>query len=221
MLDLNPIAQNLIKGNADEVGRLTRQALDEGMSPQDVLHNGLLAGMAVVGQQFRDNEIFLPEVLVRARAMKAGMEHLEPMLAASGIEPVGRFLIGTVKGDIHDIGKNLVVMMLKGAGIQVIDLGINVPTQKFVEAVAQHKPDVIGMSALLTTTMAQMKVNMEAFRTAGVLDGTRVMVGGAPVTKEYAASIGAHGYAANASTAVTRALELITEARAARATAAQ
>jgi 5-methyltetrahydrofolate--homocysteine methyltransferase len=220
MLDLNQIAQNLIEGKADEVGRLTRQALDEGISPQDVLQNGLLAGMAIVGQQFRNNEIFLPEVLVRARAMKAGMEHLEPLLAAGGVEPIGRFLIGTVKGDIHDIGKNLVVMMLKGAGIQVIDLGINVPAQKFVEAIAQHKPEVVGMSALLTTTMAQMKLNMDAFRNAGVLDNTRVMVGGAPVTKEYAQSIGAHGYAANATTAVTRALELIAEARSARSAAA-
>lgn len=220
-IDLSQLAAQLIEGNAEQVSLLTRQALDEGVSPQDILQKGLLAGMAVVGQQFRDNEIFLPEVLVRARAMKAGMEHLEPLLAASGVEPVGRVLIGTVKGDIHDIGKNLVVMMLKGAGIQVVDLGINVPAQKFLEGIAQHKPEVVGMSALLTTTMVQMKVNMEAFRSAGILDNVRVMVGGAPVTKEYAQSIGADGYAANASTAVNRALELIAEARSARAAAAQ
>ncbi|HYG97662.1 MAG TPA: corrinoid protein [Terriglobales bacterium] len=215
-IDLSQLAAQLIKGNAEQVSLLTRQALDEGVSPQDVLQKGLLAGMAIVGQQFRDNVIFLPEVLVRARAMKAGMEHLEPLLAASGVEPVGRFVIGTVKGDIHDIGKNLVTMMLRGAGIQVIDLGINVTAQQFIDAVAEHKPDIIGMSALLTTTMVQMKVNMDAFQKAGVLDRTRVMVGGAPVTKEYAHSIGANGYAANASTAVTRALELIAESRAVR-----
>ena len=218
-MDLSHIAKKLIEGNSDEVSRLTRLALDEGVPPQQVLQEGLLAGMAVVGQQFRDNLIFLPEVLVRARAMKAGMEHIEPLLAASGIEPVGKFVIGTVKGDIHDIGKNLVATMLRGAGIQVVDLGTGVPAQKFIEAIQEHKPDVVGMSALLTTTMVQMKANVDAFRNAGLLETTRVMVGGAPVTKEYAASIGAHGYAANASSVVTRALELIAEVRGARASA--
>jgi 5-methyltetrahydrofolate--homocysteine methyltransferase len=219
-MDLNQIAQNLIEGNSIEVGRLTRLAIDEGVAPQQILQDGLLAGMAVVGQQFRENEIFLPEVLVRARAMKAGMDHLEPILAASGVEPVGKFVIGTVKGDIHDIGKNLVIMMLRGAGIQVVDLGIGVPAQKFIDAIHEHNPDVVGMSALLTTTMVQMKANIEAIRKAGLLDSTRVMVGGAPVTKEYAASIGAHGFAPNAASAVNRALELIAELRGARTAAA-
>lgn len=213
MVDLNQIAQFLIVGDAVKVGELTRQALDEGIAAQDVLQSGLLPGMAVVGQQFKDNVIFLPEVLVRARAMKAGMEHLEPVLAATGVQPVGKVVIGTVKGDIHDIGKNLVSMMLRGAGIQVVDLGSGVSAEKFMAAANEHKPEIIGMSALLTTTMAQMKTNVEFFRNAGLLEHARVMIGGAPVTAEYARSIGAHGYASNATAAVARALELIADVR--------
>jgi len=167
--------------------------------------------MSVVGRRFRDGEIFVPEVLVAARAMKAGMEHLEPRLAECGVEPAGKVVIGTVKGDIHDIGKNLVIMMLRGSGFQVIDLGINVPAQKFVAAIQEYQPDIVGMSALLTTTMAQMKVNIDALRQAGALEKVKVMVGGAPVTRQYAEQIGAHGFAPNASAAVDRALELVRE----------
>lgn len=213
MVDLNQIAQSLVAGDAGKVGELTRLALNEGIAAQEILQSGLLPGMALVGQQFRDNVIFLPEVLVRARAMKAGMEHLEPVLAATGVQPVGKVVIGTVKGDIHDIGKNLVSMMLRGAGIQVVDLGSSVTAEMFVAAANEHKPEIIGMSALLTTTMAQMKANLEAFRSAGLLGRTRVMIGGAPVTAEYARSIGAHGYAPNATAAVSRALELIADVR--------
>ncbi len=213
MIDLHQIAERLIAGDAVKVGELTRRALDEGVAAVEILQSGLLPGMAVVGQQFKDNVIFLPEVLVRARAMKAGMEHLEPVLAATGVQPVGKVVIGTVKGDIHDIGKNLVSMMLRGAGIQVVDLGSGVTTDKFVAAANEHKPEIIGMSALLTTTMAQMKTNVETFRNAGLLEHARVMIGGAPVTAEYARAIGAHGYAPNATAAVTRALELIAEVR--------
>jgi 5-methyltetrahydrofolate--homocysteine methyltransferase len=215
MLDLNQIAQNLIEGKADEVGRLTRQALDEGISPQDVLQNGLLAGMAIVGQQFRNNEIFLPEVLVRARAMKAGMEHLEPLLAAGGVEPIGRFLIGTVKGDIHDIGKNLVVMMLKGAGIQVIDLGINNPVEKYLAALREHKPDILGLSALLTTTMPYMKVVIDTMKEQGIRDDYIVLVGGAPLNEAFGKAVGADAYCRDAAVAAETARRLVDECRAA------
>jgi len=216
MTDLAVLAQHVIDGHADEVSRLTRAALDEGHSPADVLERGLIAGMRVVGVRFRDNVIFVPEVLVAARAMKAGMAHLEPVLAASGIEPVGTFVIGTVKGDIHDIGKNLVGMMLKGAGFRVVDVGVNAPLEKFLAAVEEHRPELVGMSALLTTTMGQMKVNIEAFRQAGLFERCRVMVGGAAVSEDFAATIGAHGYGKDAPSTVTRALELLGEVRAPR-----
>jgi len=214
--DLAVLAQHVIDGHADEVSRLTRTALEEGLSPADILQQGLIAGMRVVGVRFRENVIFVPEVLVAARAMKAGMAHLEPVLAASGIEPVGTFVIGTVKGDIHDIGKNLVAMMLRGAGFRVVDLGVNVPKERFLAAVDEHRPELVGMSALLTTTMGQMRVNIEAFRQAGLLEQCRVMVGGAAVSEDFAAAVGAHGYGKDAPSAVTRALELLDEARAAR-----
>jgi methanogenic corrinoid protein MtbC1 len=216
MVDLALLAGHLIDGHADEVSALTRQALDEGLAPADVLERGLIAGMRVVGERFRDNIIFVPEVLVAARAMKAGLAHLEPILAACGIEPIGTFVIGTVKGDIHDIGKNLVGMMLRGAGFRVVDLGVNTPLPKFLSAIEEHQPQIVGMSALLTTTMGQMKVNLEAFRQAGLFDRLRVMVGGAPLTEDYARAIGAHGYGKDATTAVARALDLLQELKCAR-----
>lgn len=207
MADLQLIAQHLIDGHADDVSRLVRDALDEGVPAETILEDGLIAGMTVVGIRFRDNEIFVPEVLVSARAMKAGLAHLEPIFSASGIPPVGTVVIGTVKGDIHDIGKNLVGMMLRGAGFRVIDLGVNTATQKFLDAIAEHRPQIVGMSALLTTTMGQMKLNIDAFRTAGL--DVRVMVGGAPVSVEYAARIGADAHGANATEAVEKALQLV------------
>ena len=219
MVDLAVLAQHLIDGHADDVARLTREALDEGQTPSDILERGLIAGMQVIGVRFRDNVIFVPEVLVAARAMKAGLAHLEPVLATCGIEPVGTYVIGTVKGDIHDIGKNLVGMMLKGAGFRVIDLGVNTPLPKFLSAIEEHRPDLVGMSALLTTTMGQMKVNIAAFRDAGLFDRLRVMVGGAAVSVDYASAIGAHGYAKDAPDAVARAVDLLAEVRAARNTA--
>jgi 5-methyltetrahydrofolate--homocysteine methyltransferase len=214
MIDLNAIAQHLIDGHAEEVGRLTREALDEGQSPPDILERGLIAGMREVGIRFRDNIIFVPEVLIAARAMKAGLAHLEPILAACGIEPVGTVVIGTVKGDIHDIGKNLVGMMLRGAGFKVVDLGINTPLVKFLSAIDEHRPELVGMSALLTTTMGQMKTNIEAFRAAGLFERLRVMVGGAPVSEEYARAIGAHGYGKDATAAVAIARDLLAEVKA-------
>ncbi len=216
MVDLDALARHLIDGHAAEVAVLTRQALDEGRAPADILQHGLIAGMRVVGERFRDNVIFVPEVLVAARAMKAALAHLEPVLAACGIQPAGTVVIGTVKGDIHDIGKNLVAMMLRGAGFRVIDLGINTPLPKFLDAIAEHRPDIVGMSALLTTTMGQMKSNIEAFRAAGLPWPMKVMVGGAPVSEDYARAAGADGYGRDATSAVARALELLEDVRRAR-----
>jgi 5-methyltetrahydrofolate--homocysteine methyltransferase len=207
MADLQRIAQHLIDGAADDVSRLVLDALGEGVAAETILEEGLIAGMAVVAVRFRDNEIFVPEVLVSARAMKAGLAHLEPIFSAAGTPPVGTFVIGTVKGDIHDIGKNLVAMMLRGAGFRVIDLGVNASTEKFLGAIAEHQPQIVGMSALLTTTMGQMKINIEAFRAARL--AVKVMVGGAPVSAEYADRIGADAHGANAAEAVEKALLLV------------
>ncbi|MEJ2187084.1 MAG: corrinoid protein [Gemmatimonadota bacterium] len=207
MADLDLIAQHVVDGDADAVSRLVKAALDTGVAPEAVLEAGLTAGMTVVGRRFRDNEIFVPEVLVSARAMKAGLAHLEPILSASGVKPVGTCVLGTVRGDIHDIGKNLVSMMLRGAGFTVVDLGVNVPAQAFVDAALEHQAELVGMSALLTTTVVQMGPNVEALH-AGA-PGVRILVGGAPVTPEFAADIGADGYGANAADAVDRALALV------------
>lgn len=211
MVNFEELAQHLIDGHADEVARLTQRAVDEGHGPAEILDKGLIAGMAVVGIRFRDNIIFVPEVLISARAMKAGMAILEPILTACGIPPVGRVVMGTVKGDIHDIGKNLVGMMLKGAGFQVFDLGVNTSLVKFQAAIEQHQPELVGMSALLMTTMGQMKINIEAFDKAGLFRQMRVMVGGAPVSPEYAKAAGAHGYGKDAVSAVELALRLLNE----------
>jgi len=204
--DLSAIADAVIRGDDEAVSHLVAEALEAGVAAHVVLNDGLTAGMAVVGRRFRDSEIFVPEVLVAARAMKAGLGHLEPVFAETGVAPVGTCVLGTVKGDIHDIGKNLVGMMLRGAGLTVVDLGVNVPPDRFVEAVAEHGAGLVGMSALLTTTMVQMAPTLEAIR--GAHDGVKVLVGGAPVTPEFAAEIGADGYGANATDAVDRALAL-------------
>ncbi len=216
MVNFQELAQDIIDGRDQHAAELTRQALDEGVSPADILDQGLIAGMTVVGVRFRDNIIFVPEVLISARAMKAAMAILEPVLTACGIPPVGKVVMGTVKGDIHDIGKNLVGMMLKGAGFQVFDLGVNVTLQKFQAAIDQHQPDLVGMSALLTTTMGQMKINIEAFDKAGLFEHLRVMVGGAPVSEDYARSAGAHGHGKDASAAVQLAMKLLGDLKASR-----
>ncbi|MEJ2215596.1 MAG: corrinoid protein [Gemmatimonadota bacterium] len=207
MADLESIAQHVVDGDADAVSRLVAEALGAGAAPEEVLEAGLTAGMAVVGRRFRDNEIFVPEVLVSARAMKAGLAHLEPILSASGAKPVGTCVLGTVKGDIHDIGKNLVGMMLRGAGFTVVDLGVNVPARAFVDAALEHGAELVGMSALLTTTMVQMGPTVAVLR-AGA-PAAKILVGGAPVTPEFASDIGADGYAPNAADAVDRALALV------------
>lgn len=202
MVDLDALARHLIDGHAAEVAALTRQALDEGRAPADILQHGLIAGMRVVGERFRDNVIFVPEVLVAARAMKAALAHLEPVLAACGIQPAGTVVIGTVKGDIHDIGKNLVAMMLEGAGFEVINLGINVDAEKFIAAIKEHQPDILGMSALLTTTMPYMKVVVDTLGEEGMRDDIYVMVGGAPVTENFAREVGADAYGRDAAVSV-------------------
>ena len=195
---MHDIAYNLIVGAHLEVDRLVQQALTEGYSANDVLDDGLISGMAVVGIKFRDNIIFVPEVLVAARAMKAGMVYIEPILSASGIEPVGTVVMGTVKGDLHDIGKNLCIMMLRGAGFIVHDLGVDTKPDEFIDAVMEHEADVLGMSALLTTTMPNMGKTIEAFEEYGLRDTVTIMVGGAPVRQEFADDMGADGYGENA-----------------------
>ncbi len=195
---MQEISYNLIVGSHHEVDRLTRQALDDGFSANTILDDGLIAGMAVVGIKFRDNIIFVPEVLVAARAMKAGMAHIEPILSESGIEPLGTVIMGTVKGDLHDIGKNLCNMMLRGAGFVVHDLGVDTSPDEFIDAVMEHEAEVLGMSALLTTTMPNMGKTIDAFEENGLRDVVRIMVGGAPLTQEFADDFGADGYGKDA-----------------------
>jgi 5-methyltetrahydrofolate--homocysteine methyltransferase len=196
------MAEALYGGRIDEVASLTRQALDEGRSPRDVLNDGLLAGMDRVGRDFKAEILYLPEVLLTAKAMHAAMEILRPLLSEGGRSNLGTFVIGTVQGDIHDIGKNLVAMMMQGAGLEVIDLGIDVQSERFAEAIAEHSPQILGLSALLTTTVDNMATTIEALENAGLRDGLRIMVGGAPVTREFADKIGADGYAPDALSAV-------------------
>jgi 5-methyltetrahydrofolate--homocysteine methyltransferase len=207
MADLKALADAVIKGDQNTAVEITKAALEEGTPPKSVLNDGLIAGMDVVGARFKKNEVYIPEVLIAARAMKMAMEILEPELVKAGVEPIGKCLIGTVQGDLHDIGKNLVAMMLKGAGFQVIDLGVDVPPDKFVEQVKSQGVQVVGMSALLTTTMPGMEKSIQALKDAGIT--AKIMIGGAPVTQGYADKIGADGYAADAASAVDVAKTLV------------
>ena len=202
------IKDALEKGDINEVIELTKAALDKGKSIKAILDT-LIGGMDIIGKKFKNNEIFIPEVLISAKAMHAGLNILEPYLSKSGIKPMGKIGIGTVKGDLHDIGKNLVGMMLEGGGFQVIDLGVDIPADKFVQAVKENNVKVIGLSALLTTTMSGMKEIIDALKADPATSDTKVMVGGAPLTQEYADSIGAAGYAPDASSAVDLANELL------------
>ena len=211
---MQDIAAALVEGDDETVGELTRQALDDGVPALEVMDDALIAGMGIVGIKFREGFIFVPEVLVCARAMKAGMAYIEPILAASGAEPIGTVIMGTVKGDLHDIGKNLCIMMLRGGGFTVIDLGVDTSPEEFIAAVEEHDAHVIGMSALLTTTMPNMAKTVEAFKDAGLRDTVRFMVGGAPVTPEFAGDVGADGYGKDALAAVELATRLATEVRA-------
>jgi 5-methyltetrahydrofolate--homocysteine methyltransferase len=207
MADLAGLAEAIIKGDMAGATQLTTEALGEGVAPKSVLDDGLIAGMSVIGGRFKRGEVFIPEVLIAARAMKSAMTILEPELAKAGVQPVGRFVVGTVKGDLHDIGKNLVAMMMKGAGFEVIDLGVDVAPETFVEQVKAHNADMVGMSALLTTTMPAMEQAVKALKDSGV--PVKVLVGGAPVTQEYADKIGAHGFAGNAAETVELAKSLV------------
>ena len=206
---LQQIAEKLIRGKAPEVKELVQQAIDAGLSANDILNGGLVAGMAVVGDKFKKNEFYVPEVLIAARAMKAGMELLRPLLVAAGVEPKGTVCIGTVKGDLHDIGKNLVAMMLEGAGFRIVDLGVNVAPETFVAAAQENNAQLVALSALLTTTMGSMKTTIDALREAGVRDSVKVMVGGAPLTQGFADEIGADGYSPDAASAVDLANSLV------------
>jgi methylmalonyl-CoA mutase cobalamin-binding domain/chain len=211
------VHDDLYNGLRDEVVEATRIFLERGWGADKVLNDALVEGMRIVGIDFRDGILFVPEVLLAANAMKAGMEILRPLLAETGAEPIGKVVIGTVKGDIHDIGKNLVSMMLEGAGFEVIDLGINNSVEKYLEALEKHKPDILGMSALLTTTMPYMKVVIDKLREENIRDNYIVLVGGAPLNEEFGKAVGADAYCRDAAIAVETAKSLIAARRSVRA----
>ena len=195
---MQEIAAALIEGDDGTVDALTKQALEEKIEALEIMDDGLIAAMGVVGIKFRDNYIFVPEVLACARAMKAGMAYIEPILSASGVEPLATVIMGTVKGDLHDIGKNLCIMMLRGSGFNVVDLGVDTSDDEFIDAVEEHSAPILGMSALLTTTMPNMGKTIEAFIDADMRDDVKIMVGGAPVTQEFADDMGADAYGKDA-----------------------
>ena len=206
---LRKISEELQKGNFKDVAKLAQEALNAGIDPSKILNDGLVAGMDVVGEKFRKEELFIPEVLIAVKAMHEGMEILRPKLVETGAKLVGKIVLGTVKGDLHDIGKNLVGMFFEGAGYQVIDLGIDVTSEKFVEAVKTNQPNMVGLSALLTTTMPKMKEVIESLAEAGLRKSVKVIIGGAPVTEKFARDIGADGYALNGGEAVAKAKTLL------------
>ncbi|MBN2453058.1 MAG: corrinoid protein [Candidatus Omnitrophica bacterium] len=206
---LKDIREALTRGDRAAVAGLTGQAFDQGMPVKDIMDSGLIAGMEAIGKRFKANEIFIPEVLIAAKAMHAGIAILEPHFTKSGIKPLGKVLIGTVKGDLHDIGKNIVSMMLRGACFEIDDLGIDVSPQKFIDAAKSKDIDIIAMSSLLTTSMNAMRDTINGLGAAGLRDKVKIMVGGAPVTQEFADSIGADGFAKDAATAVDKAKELL------------
>ena len=208
---------DLYDGLKDEIVEGTEILLSRGWSAEKVLADALVEGMRIVGIDFRDGILFVPEVLLSANAMKGGMAVLRPLLAETGAKPIGKMVIGTVKGDIHDIGKNLVAMMMEGAGFEVIDLGINNPVENYIEALEEHQPDIIGMSALLTTTMPYMKVVIDTMKEQGIRDDYIVLVGGAPLNEEFGEAIGADAYCRDAAMAVETAKKLVDERRAAEA----
>ena len=206
---LKEIYQGVLDGDLDKVVSHVQAALDEKVTAEVILKQGMMAAMAEVGQLFEDGEYFVPELLVAARAMQGGLELLKPFLADEDVEPIGKVVTGTVKGDLHDIGKNLVGMMLKGAGFEIVDMGTDVSPEKFVDAVKESGAQIVAMSALLTTTMANMPDTIKAFEDAGIRDSVKIMIGGAPVTEEYAKKIGADGYAPDASQAAKIALTYV------------
>ena len=211
---LQGLYDNTLVGNAPRVLELTEEGLALGMEPQTLLFDALIPSLEEVGARFERGDFFVPEMLIAARAMQGALDILRPLLAETGAKPIGTFVMGTVKGDVHDIGKNLVNIMLEGAGFEVIDLGVQVAPEKFVAAIEEHEPDIVGFSAFLTTTMPMFKANMNALEKAGMRDQVVVMVGGAPVTQEYADAVGADGYAADASATVKKAKDLLHQRRA-------
>ena len=212
---LKGLYDNTLVGNAPEVKDLTNQGLELNLEPEKMLYDALIPSLEEVGARFERGDFFVPEMLIAARAMQGALDILRPLLAETGARQVGTYVMGTVKGDVHDIGKNLVNIMLEGAGFEVIDLGVQVAPEKFVEKIQEHQPDIVGFSAFLTTTMPMFKANINALEKAGIRGDVIVMVGGAPVTQEYADMVGADGYAADASTAVRLAKDLIEKRRSA------
>lgn len=205
------LADEVQKGNSESVEELTKKALSQDISAEDILNNGLVAGMNIVSEKFKNNEIFIPEVLISAKSMYSGLGIIKPLLAEANVQSKGKVVIGTVKGDLHDIGKNIVAMLLQGAGFDVVDLGADVPKEKFLEFVKNERVDILGMSALLTTTMIYMKETIEALKNAGLRENVKVIIGGAPVTESYAAQIDADGYAPDAASAVDLTKRLLGE----------
>ena len=200
MADLKALAESVIKGDQNAAVEITKQAIADSMAAKEILEEGLIAAMAVIGDRFSKNEVYIPEMLIAARAMKTALEVLEPELVKAGVEPIGTFIIGTVAGDLHDIGKNLVGMMMKGAGFKIIDLGVDITAETFVEKAKESGAQIIGLSALLTTTMPAMETTVKALRDAGIT--AKIIIGGAPITQAYADKIGADGYSADAASAV-------------------
>ena len=209
MDDLKQLFDSIVEGNAKVVRSITEDQIAHGIDPNVLLNGYMIPAMNEVGKRFEAGDYFVPELLMSARAMKGALELLRPLLASKGAEPVGRVAIGTVKGDLHDIGKNLVAAMLEGGGFEVFDLGVDVPPQKFIDAVRQHNAGIVAMSALLTTTMGSMKLVVDGLQSAGVRAQVKVMIGGAPITQQFAQEIGADGYSDNASGAVTLARKLL------------
>ncbi|MEI8341084.1 MAG: corrinoid protein [Verrucomicrobiota bacterium] len=212
MSTLENLSLAVEKGKRVDAKQLTQTLLDEGMKPLDIVEKGLVPGMSAIGEKFKNNEVFVPEMLIAARAMKEAMSLLDPLLAKAGITPKHTVVIGTVQGDLHDIGKNLVAMMLKGANFGIVDLGTNVPHEKFAAAVKEHNASVLALSALLTTTMPAMRGTVEVVRAAGLND-VKIMIGGAPITQDFATEIGADGYSSDAASAVDVALRLLGEVK--------
>jgi len=208
MADFEAMAGGVIAGDFNRVAELTRQAVGEGVEPVEIIGQGLIKGMNVVGARFKAGEMYVPEVMMAARAMKAGMELVKPLIAESDLPTAGKVIIGTVAGDLHDIGKNLVGMMMESAGMDVVNLGVDISPEKFAQAVREHKPDIVALSALLTTTMLSMKETIEVLQEEGLRGAVKVIVGGAPVTGDFAVEIGADGWAPDAASAKDLALEL-------------
>ncbi|MGQ9881639.1 MAG: corrinoid protein [Armatimonadota bacterium] len=210
--ELKALAQAILEGKRNDAVELTQKLVDAGVTPKQILDDGLIAGMSVAGEKFKNGEYFVPEILVAARAMKAAMELLRPLLVATDVQPIGTIVIGTVQGDLHDIGKNLVAMMVEGAGFRVVDLGVDVTADKFIAAAKEHNAQIVGISALLTTTMTYIPEVIKAFVSEGLRPKVKIIVGGAPVTQEWANQIGADAYAPDAATAVDKCKELLSAA---------